>query len=63
MNIEHQLKSKLAWHVYKEHEVKIKMVHEQWLQLEMKFLLGYNMGGGGGVSNFSTDGETPPSYD
>ena len=29
--------------VYKEYEVKIKMVQEQWLQLEMKFLLGYSM--------------------
>ena len=29
--------------VYKEYEVKIKMVQEQWLQLKMKFLLGYNM--------------------
>ena len=28
---------------YKEYEVKIKMVQEQWLQLKMKFLLGYNM--------------------
>ena len=40
VNIEHQLKSKLAWlGVYKEYEVKIKMVHEQWLQLKIKFLL------------------------
>ena len=23
--------------------VKIKMVQEQWLQLKIKFLLGYNM--------------------
>ena len=29
--------------VYKEYEVKIKIVQEQWLQLKMKFLLGYNM--------------------
>ena len=29
--------------VYKEYEGKIKMVEEQWLQLKMKFLLGYNM--------------------
>ena len=29
--------------VYKEYEVKIKMLEEQWLQLKMKFLLGYNM--------------------
>ena len=27
----------------KEYEVKIKMVQEQWLQLKIKFLLGYNM--------------------
>ena len=26
--------------VYKEHEVKIKMVQEQWLLLKMKFLIG-----------------------
>ena len=29
--------------VHKEYEQKIKMVQEQWLQLKMKFLLGYNM--------------------
>ena len=29
--------------VNEEYEVEIKMVHEQWLQLKMKFLLGYNM--------------------
>ena len=29
--------------VYKEYEIKIKMVQEQWLQLKMKFSLGYNM--------------------
>ena len=28
---------------YKEYEVKIKMVHEQWLHLKIHFLLGYNM--------------------
>ena len=28
---------------YKEYEVKIQIVPEQWLQLKMKFLLGYNM--------------------
>ena len=28
--------------VYKEYEIKIKMVYEQWLQLKM-FLLGYSM--------------------
>ena len=27
--------------VYKEYEVKFKMVQEQWLQLKMKFLLGF----------------------
>ena len=27
--------------VYKEYEVKIKMVQKQWLQLKMKFLLVY----------------------
>ena len=30
-------------YVYKKYEVKIKIVQEQWLQLKMKFLLGYNM--------------------
>ena len=29
--------------VWKEYKVKIKMVQEKWLQLKMKFLLGYNM--------------------
>ena len=29
--------------VYKEYEVKIKMVPEQWLWLEIEFLLDYNM--------------------
>ena len=28
--------------VYYEFEVKIQMVQEQWLQLKMKFLLGYD---------------------
>ena len=29
--------------VYKEYGVKTKMAEEQWLQLKMKLLLGYNM--------------------
>ena len=29
--------------VSKEYEIKTKMVHEQWPQLKMKFLLGYNL--------------------
>ena len=29
--------------VYKEYEIKTKMVQEQWLQLKLKFSLGYNM--------------------
>ena len=29
--------------VYKEDEVRIKMVQEQWLLLKMMFLLVYNM--------------------
>ena len=29
--------------VYKDYEVKIKMVQEQRLQLKMNFLMGYNM--------------------
>ena len=28
--------------VYKEHEIKTKMVQDQWLQPKMKFVLGYN---------------------
>ena len=28
--------------VSKEYETQTKMVHEQWIQLNMKFLLGYN---------------------
>ena len=31
--------------VYKEYELKIKMVQEHWLQLKMKFLLGYKFFG------------------
>ena len=27
----------------KEYEIKIKMVHEQWLQLKMLFQLGCNL--------------------
>ena len=29
--------------VYKEYEIKIKIVQEQWLQLNMKFFLDYKM--------------------
>ena len=29
--------------VSKEYEIETKMVHEQWLQLKMKVLLGYNL--------------------
>ena len=29
--------------MYKDYDVKIKMVQEQWLQLKMTFLLGYNL--------------------
>ena len=29
--------------VYKDYEIKTKLVQEEWLQLKMKFLLGYNM--------------------
>ena len=40
--------------VYKEYEVKTKVVQEQCLQLNMKFFLwgggsGYTLGGGGGI--------------
>ena len=41
LDTEHQLKSKLAWLVC--HEIKTKMVQEQWVQLKMMFLLGYNL--------------------
>ena len=37
------IKPKLAWPVYKKYEIKTKMVQEQWLQLKMKILVGYNM--------------------
>ena len=30
-------------YVYKEYEMKTNIVQEQWLQLKMKFLLGYNI--------------------
>ena len=45
MNIEHQVyKIKISMTcVSKEFEIKAKMVHEQWLQLQMQFLLGYNL--------------------
>ena len=37
VNIEHWLKYKVAWAcVCKEYEVKLEMVLEQWLQLNMK---------------------------
>ena len=29
--------------VYKDYELEIKVVQDQWLQLKMRFLLGYNM--------------------
>ena len=29
--------------MYREYEMKMEMIHEQWLQLKLKFLLGYNM--------------------
>ena len=29
--------------MYKEYEVKIKMVQLEWLQLKIDFLVGYNM--------------------
>ena len=46
--------------VSKEYEVKAKMVQEQWLQLKMTFLLGYNLKKvylvGGGESTFGGEG-------
>ena len=41
MNNEHQLKSKLAWSVFQEYDIKTKMVQEQWLQLKMTLLFFY----------------------
>ena len=44
--------------VSKEHEIQTKMEQEQWLQLKMLFLLGYNLkiivwwGGAGGRIDF-----------
>ena len=29
--------------IYKEYEIKTKMMQKQWLQLKMEFLGGYNM--------------------
>ena len=29
--------------VFKEYEFKIKKAHVQWIQLKMKFLVGYNL--------------------
>ena len=37
-----KIKISMTW-VYKEYKIKIQMVQEQWLQLKMKFWLGYNM--------------------
>ena len=37
MNIEHQSKSKLAWPVCTEYEIKIKKVQEPWLQIKWSF--------------------------
>ena len=37
MNTEHQLKSKLAWPVCTEYEIKTKKAQEQWLQLKWSF--------------------------
>ena len=37
MNIKNQSKSKLAWPVCTENEVKAKKVQEQWLQLKWSF--------------------------
>ena len=48
--------------MYKEYEIKIKMTQVQWLELKMKFLLGYNMkivilwGGGGERGEWLTFG-------
>ena len=42
VNMQYWFKSKLTC-VYKEYEVKIKMVKVQWLQLKVKLLVGYNM--------------------
>ena len=50
-------------YVPKEYEIKTKMVQEQWLQLKVTFLLGYNLGNfsrWGGWKNFWLVGETPP---
>ena len=42
VNIEYQLKSKLAWPMCKKSmKLKWKMVQDQWLQQKMKFLIGY----------------------
>ena len=72
MNTEHHLKSKLAWSVFQEHEIKTKMVQEQWLQLKMTFLffIGLNWLLVGGnktlvgrrwMSKFLIGVRTPPS--
>ena len=64
---EHQLKSKLTWPKCRKStdEIETKMEQEQWLQLKMLYLLGYNLktviwwgeltfgrGGGGGECIF-----------
>ena len=44
VNTEHQLKPTLAWSVCtKSMKLKKKWYRWKWLQLKMKFLLGYNM--------------------
>ena len=43
MNTEHQLKLKLTRPKCQEYEIQIKMEQEQWLQVKMLILLGYNL--------------------
>ena len=53
VNIEHWLRSKLAWLLYNEYEIKIRMVQVQWPQPKIKLLVGYNI-------IFLLVGATPP---
>ena len=44
VNTEQSIKIKISMAcVSKEYEVITKMVQEQWMQLKMTFLLGYNL--------------------
>ena len=46
--------------MYKDYDVKIKLVQEQWIQLKMTFLLGHYLGFPTGVENMGVLCPSPP---